>query len=90
MHSKITDSLECTLTLLSMKKRTSHLLSSTASVGYIHLHGEDWMHVFMSLISRIAYFKYGDVKKKISIKIKVHQSELVSSCFFSSFHGSVL
>lgn len=36
----------------------------------------------MSLISGIAYFKTGDVKKEINIEIKVHQSELVSSYLF--------
>lgn len=48
--------------------RTSYLLFSTASLGYIHLHVEVWMHVFMSLISGIAYFKSGDVKKKLTLK----------------------
>lgn len=55
------------LTLLRMKKRNSYLLSSTASLGYIHLHIENRMHVFMSLISGIAHFKSGDVKKKLPL-----------------------
>ena len=79
--SKITDSLDSTLTLLRMKMRTSYLLSSTASLGYIHLHVENWMHVLMSLISGIAYFKSGDIKKKLTLKQR-YISLSCSSCFF--------